>query len=159
IHAPLSPAVTSLMGSMYLLRPPPPAHPAPSSASFIAPPRVEGDLGALGPYRLLRELGRGGMGIVYLAEDPGLQRQAALKVMQPELAAHDVSRQRFLREARAAAALQTDYVVTIYQVNEDDGVPYMVMPFLQGETLAARLRREKPLPVTEAVRIAREIAM
>ncbi len=160
VGEPLPGAVASLMGSMYLLRPQAePRKYVPPPPPFLAPPRVAGDLGALGPYRLRRELGRGGMGIVYLAEDTDLHRQVALKVMQPELAAHEVSRQRFLREARAAAAVQSDHVVTIYQVNEDNGIPYMVMPLLQGETLSARLRREKPLPVAEALRIAREIAM
>jgi serine/threonine protein kinase len=157
---PLPTAVTKVMAAMRQFQP---LALAPTvvgeSRPLLAPPRNVGELGWLGPYRILRELGSGGMGVVYLAEDPHLQRQVALKVMQPELAAHPVARQRFLREARAAAALENDHVVTIYQVAEDKGMPYMVMPYLQGETLAARLFRERKLPVTEAVRIAREIAI
>jgi len=114
----------------------------------------------LGGYRLLRELGRGGMGRVYAAEDPGLHRTVAVKVMAPELAADPAARERFLREARAQAAVQHDHVAVIHDVKQaDDGTPFLVLPLLTGETLAARLARaDGPLPVAEVVRVARDVA-
>lgn len=113
---------------------------------------------AVGGYRVIRLLGEGGMGRVLEAEDPRLGRRIAVKVMRPELARDEQARQRFLREARAAAALQHDNVVPIYQVGEDLGVPFLAMPLLAGESLEARLAREKVLPVPEVVRIGREAA-
>src|SRR5207302_3265782 len=100
----------------------------------------------------------GGMGIVFQAEDPQLQRLVALKVMKPGLAASSSARQRFLREARAAAALEHDHIVPIYQVGEDRGVPFLAMPLLRGETLEERLEREGKPPLAEVVRIGQEIA-
>ena len=82
----------------------------------------------------------------------------ALKAMLPGLAASDSARQRFLREARAAAAIKHDHIVTIHQVGEDRGVPFLAMEFLEGEPLDARLKREGKLPVAEVLRIGREIA-
>src|SRR4051794_19585007 len=114
---------------------------------FLRPPQAADELGRLGAYRVLRVLGQGGMGIVFVAEDPQLRRQVALKAMRPEAAARPDGRARFLREARAAAALQHDHIVSIYQVAEDNGVPFLVMPLLQGENLERRLEREAPLPV------------
>jgi serine/threonine protein kinase len=126
--------------------------------SFLAPPQQPGELGRLGPNRVLRLLGAGGMGLVFLAEDPRLNRFVALKVMRPELAAHPLSRERFLREARAAAAVRNDHVVTIYAADEDRGVPFVVMELLEGETLDARLRRQGRLPLAEVLRLGEEIA-
>jgi serine/threonine protein kinase len=125
---------------------------------FLAPPQEPGEIGRLGPYRVLKLLGAGGMGLVFQAEDPRLQRPVALKVMRPDLAASPRSRERFLREARAAAALRDDHVVTVYQVDEDWGVPFLAMELLEGETLEARLRREGPLPLAEVLRLGREAA-
>ena len=98
------------------------------------------------------------MGIVFLAEDPQLQRRVALKVLRPMLASNTAARQRFLREARAAAAIEHDHIVTIYQVGEDRGVPFLAMQFLKGESLEARLHRDGALPVPEVLRIGREVA-
>jgi hypothetical protein len=113
----------------------------------------------LGPYRLLGVLGEGGMGTVYLAEDTRLHRRVALKTVRPDIAAHPGARDRFLREARAAALLgEHDHVVPVYHADEDRGVPFLAMPVLQGETLEDRLRREGKLPAAEAVRVAREAA-
>jgi serine/threonine protein kinase len=111
----------------------------------------------LGRYRILRLLGQGGMGAVFLAEDAIAHRQVALKFMKGDV---EDARERFLREARAAAALEDDHVVRIYHVDEIDGVPYLVMPFLQGESLEARLRRSggRPLPLAEVLQIGREAA-
>jgi serine/threonine protein kinase len=127
-------------------------------ADLLAPPLEPGEVGRLGPYRVLRVLGVGGMGIVFHAEDPRLKRPVALKAMLPLLAASPSARERFLREAQAAAAIDHDHIVTIYQVDEDRGVPFLAMQLLQGETLEGRLRREKRLPPGLVVRVGREIA-
>ena len=107
---------------------------------------------------MLKILGAGGMGVVYQAEDSHLKRAVALKVMKPALAASDSARRRFLREAQAAAAIEHDHIVSIYQVGEDRGLPYLAMQLLKGETLHERARREGRLPVAEVLRIGREIA-
>ncbi len=139
------------------------AHPGDSPprkelVDFLAPPQAADELGRLGGYRVLKVLGQGGMGVVFLAEDPTLKRVVALKVMLPVLAATESNRQRFLQEAQAAAALEHDRVIHIYQVGEDRGVPYLAMPFLKGEPLDQRLKREEVLPTSEVLRIGREIA-
>jgi serine/threonine protein kinase len=129
------------------------------TTGFLAPAQAPDEIGRLGPYRVLEVVGAGGMGVVFKAQDTHLGRMVALKAMLPVLAASATARQRFLREARAAAAIQHDHVVTIYQVGEDNGLPWLAMPFLRGEPLDVRLRREGgPLPLAEALRIAREIA-
>jgi serine/threonine protein kinase len=125
---------------------------------FLAPPQGPDELGRLGPYRVLKVLGKGGMGVVFLAEDPQLKRTVALKAMLPVLAASDSNRQRFLQEAQTAAALEHDHVIHIYQVGEDRGVPFLAMPFLKGEPLDQCLKREKRLPASEVLRIGREVA-
>jgi WD40 repeat protein len=118
-----------------------------------------GEIRRLGPYRIVRPLGAGGMGAVFLAEDPRLQRHVALKVIKPELAAREDVRQRFLHEARAVAALEHDNIVTIYHADEDQGVPFLAMQLLRGESLEACLVRENgPLPVDEILRVGREVA-
>ena len=128
--------------------------------STISWPRrkLPDELGRLGPYRVLKVLGAGGMGVVFQAEDPHLQRLVALKAMLPGLAASESAKQRFLREARAAAALKHDHIVTIYQVGEDRGAPFLAMEFLEGESLDDRLKREGKLPLAEVLRIGREMA-
>lgn len=126
---------------------------------LLALPQADDELGRLGGYRVLEVLGAGGMGVVFRAEDVALKRQVALKAMQPRAAAiDDHSSERFLREAQAAAAVQSDHIVTIHQVGEDRGVPFLAMQLLQGESLAARLRRDGKLDAPEALRIARETA-
>jgi serine/threonine protein kinase len=127
--------------------------------TFLAPAQAADELGRLGPYRVLDVLGTGGMGVVFRAEDPGLGRPVALKAMLPGMATDPVSRERFLREARTAAAVKHDHVVTIYQVGEDRGVPFLAMEFLEGEPLDGRLNREKILPLAEVLRVGREIAL
>jgi serine/threonine protein kinase/formylglycine-generating enzyme required for sulfatase activity len=125
---------------------------------FLAPSQQPDEIGRLGPYRVLAVLGAGGMGVVYRAEDPGLQRLVALKAMLPSVAVSPTARQRFVREARTAASISHDNIVHIYQVGEDRGVPFIAMQFLDGESLDARLLREGKLSVTETMRIGREIA-
>jgi serine/threonine protein kinase len=109
-------------------------------------------------YKVLHKLGQGGMGWVMLAEDTQLGRRVALKVMRSQQAAEVESRERFLREARAAAQLKHDNIITIYQVGEDQGIPFLAMELLEGGTLQQRLEYPKPLSLGAAVRIAREIA-
>jgi hypothetical protein len=141
-----------------------PRPPAAELYSFLAPAKKPDELGRLGPYRVLKVLGAGGMGVVFKAEDPALQRIVALKVILPALAASSSARQRFLREARAAAAIEHDHIVSIYRVGEDRGVPFLAMQFLHGESLDVRLQRTsrndvgQPLPLPEVLRIGREMA-
>ncbi|MGE3803752.1 MAG: serine/threonine-protein kinase [Gemmataceae bacterium] len=129
-----------------------------SPADFLAPPQAPDEIGRLGPYRVLKILGTGGMGVVFAAEDPNLQRKVALKALRPNLMTDGSSRQRFLQEARAAAAIEHERIVTIYQVGEDRGVPFLAMQLLQGESLEDRLTARKVLPTPEVLRIGREIA-
>jgi serine/threonine protein kinase len=122
--------------------------------------RVELEPGSrLGQYRLLRPLGAGGMGVVYEAEDEWLHRRVALKVLRADLPAEQVARERFLREARAMAAVESDHVVTIFHVGEVGGRPYMAMPLMAGESLESRLDREREISPAEAARIGREAAL
>lgn len=124
---------------------------------FLAPPEAPGEIGRLGPYSVLRVLGTGGMGVVFQAEDPKLKRRVALKAMQPVLAVSETARKRFLREAQAAAAIEHDHIVPILHVGEDRGVPFIAMPLLKGESLAARLKRGQALSVAEVLRVGRDV--
>ncbi len=136
----------------------PPSGEIPVETGILAPAREPDEIGRLGPYRVLKILGAGGMGVVFQGHDPVLLRTVAIKAMLPSVAAKPANRERFLREARTAAAIENDHIVPIYQVGEERGIAYLVMRLLQGETLEARMRRERPLPLAEALRIAREIA-
>ncbi|MCC6432667.1 MAG: serine/threonine protein kinase [Gemmatimonadaceae bacterium] len=111
-----------------------------------------------GEYSLQRELGRGGMGVVYLARDVQLDRDVAIKVLPTHLAQHAASRERFLREARTAAGLSHPHIVPIHRVGEAGGFVFFVMTFVDGETLGERLRTRGPLPHAEAARVLREVA-
>ena len=119
---------------------------------------------AIGGYKVLATIGRGAMGQVYLAEDNRLDRRVAIKVMHPSRASDPASRQRFLRESRATAAVEHPHVVTIHQVGEhrqggeQSGLPYIVMQCLHGETLGTYRAKVGRVPLPEALRIGREIA-
>jgi serine/threonine protein kinase/Leucine-rich repeat (LRR) protein len=124
----------------------------PPKAADVVPDRI-------GEYLVVRKIGEGGMGSVYLAEDPKLGRKAAIKTMRLKLAAHKENRDRFVREARAAAAVEHDNIVPIWGVGEAaDGTPYIAMPFLQGEMLDARLKRERVAPVGLILAVGRDVA-
>lgn len=111
-----------------------------------------------GRYVIERELGRGGMGIVYLARDVALDRPVAIKLLPPNLAGLPDVRQRFLREARAAARLSHPNIVPIHSVDEADGLVWFVMAWVPGESLAERVRREGPLSPRDASRMVQEVA-
>src|SRR3954471_7841313 len=102
-----------------------------------------------GEYSLQRELGRGGMGIVYLARDVQLDRDVAIKVLPSHLASAPEARERFVREARTAASLSHPHIVPIHRVGEADGFVFFVMTYIPGETLGDRLRTGGPLSPTE----------
>src|SRR5215467_4599442 len=110
-----------------------------------------------GPYRTSTLLGAGGMGEVYLAEDTRLQRRVALKLLAPRLLKDPQSRTRFLREARLVSRLNHSHICVLHDIGQQDGIDYLVMEYLEGETLAARLQRG-PLPPEHALRYALQIA-
>jgi serine/threonine-protein kinase len=111
-----------------------------------------------GEYSLERELGRGGMGIVYLAREVQLDRLVAIKVLPGALAERAEVRERFLREARMAASLSHPHIVPIYRVGEAEGFVFFAMAFVNGETLGERLRTRGPLAPVAAARLLREVA-
>ena len=126
-------------------------------SDLFAAPEAEDEVGRLNKYRILQPLGKGGMGLVFVAEHLQLQRQVALKVIRPE-SANEQSRERFLREARLASSVEHDNICPIFDVGEHDNVAFLEMPLLQGETLQELMKRESPLAITDALRITREIA-
>ena len=111
-----------------------------------------------GEYSLQRELGRGGMGVVYLAREVQLDRDVAIKVLPAHLAVQRASRDRFLREARTAAGLSHPHIVPIHRVGETAGFVFFVMAYVPGQTLGERLRDGGPVSSAEATRIMREVA-
>src|SRR5581483_11059079 len=108
-------------------------------------------------YRIERELGRGGMATVYLAEDERHRRKVAIKVLHPELSAI-LGSDRFLKEIELTASLQHPHILPLFDSGSVNGHLYYVMPFIPGESLRARLERERQLPIADAIRIATEIA-
>jgi serine/threonine protein kinase len=137
----------------------PPMSAAALPYDFLAPPMSPDELGRLGHYRVLRLLGEGGMGFVFLAEDVKLQRPVALKLMRPDVIGYPGVMDRFLQEARAMAAIRHDHVVTVYQVDEDKGIPYFAMEYLQGQSLFKWQESKPRLLPEQIVRIARETAL
>jgi serine/threonine protein kinase len=137
---------------------PSPASDVGADLSFLAPPSEPGWLGRLDHYEILEVVGRGGMGAVLRARDTKLRRVVAIKVLAAPLAASSSARQRFLREARTAAAVRDDHVVAIHSVSDDALVPYLVMEFIDGCNLETLLRRGGPLKVKEILRIGIQVA-
>jgi serine/threonine protein kinase len=125
---------------------------------LIDGPLGSGEIGWLAHYRVLKVLGQGGMGVVLKAEDTHLQREVALKVMLPAWAAQATARDRFIREARAAARVNSDHVVTIHHVGVHADVPYIVMELLRGHTLTDLLQSGYRPSLAETLRIGRETA-
>jgi len=108
-------------------------------------------------YRLVRELGRGGMGSVWLADHIDLHSPVAIKLIDPALARSPEARSRFLREARAAGAMRSRHVVQVFDYGVDGETPFLVMEYLEGESLAARLERQKTLSLTEVQTVMRQV--
>src|SRR5262245_19623241 len=127
---------------------------------FLQPTDEPGRLGKLGQFGILRIVGRGGMGVVLHAYDPCLDRDVAVKVIEPHLADNEVARQRFCREARAAAAVTHEILVAVHQVYEDEasGLPYLVMQLIVGESLDQRLKRVGKLSPAEVARLGMQAA-
>ncbi len=131
--------------------------PGPNEFAYLDPPQAPDEIGRMSGHRVLRVLGRGGMGVVFEAEDPILGRRVAIKVPSTHITGES-HRKRFIREARIAATLSTDHIAAIYQAGQHGSVPFLIMELLRGEPLDSRLDRVKTMPVGEALRIAREIA-
>jgi len=128
------------------------------SDTTVDPLFLEFQLALAGRYSIDRELGRGGMGIVYLAREVHLDRPVAIKLLPPDRAIQTTLRDRFLREARVAAKLSHPNIIPIHAVEERDNFVFYVMAYVDGETLAQRVRQRGPLPGSEATRIFREVA-
>ncbi|MEP6589984.1 MAG: serine/threonine-protein kinase [Gemmatimonadota bacterium] len=111
-----------------------------------------------GRYSLVRELGRGGMGVVFLAREVALDRLVAIKLLPPGLASQPVLRERFLREARTAAGLSHPHIVAIHAVDSAGALVFFVMEYVAGETLGERLRRRGALSTADALRVTQEVA-
>jgi uncharacterized protein (TIGR03067 family) len=125
---------------------------------FLDPPAKAGQLGKLAHYEILEVIGRGGMGVVLKALDTTLQRIVAVKVMAPGLAVSGTARERFRREAHAAAAVSHDNVVTIHAVAEARELPYLVMQYVAGVSLQEKLDSQGPLELKEILRIGMQTA-
>lgn len=136
--------------------------PIPALASLIqkilAPSDDERMLGRLGPYEITGIIGSGGMGIVLKGHDRALDRFVAIKLLSPHLASSGAARQRFLREAKAAAAVVHDNVIAIHGVDEFAGLPYLVMPYCRGTTLEKRVRDTGPMSLREILRVGLQTA-
>ncbi len=129
-----------------------------SDFDFLSPATGPDELGWMAHYRVTRLLGQGGMGVVFEAVDTRLLRPVALKVMKPDIAKDDLAKQRFLREARATGQLKSDHVVTIYDVNQHNDIPFLAMEYLKGESLDTWLQRRGRPSTEEAIRIGIDIA-
>jgi hypothetical protein len=125
---------------------------------FLRPSADPRSIGRLGAYEILQVLGEGGMGIVFKAFDDSLHRSVAIKVMAPALAASQKARRRFVREARAAAAINHPNIVTIHTVDTEQDLPYLVMEFIPGCSLRQRIKTGPPLSLPEILRIGVQVA-
>ncbi len=108
-------------------------------------------------YRIVAKLGEGGMGVVYKAEDTKLERTVALKFLAAHLLNDEEAKERFLREAKAAAALNHPNICPVYEIDEVDGKTFISMAFIDGDTLEERIS-EGPLPIKDALDISRQVA-
>jgi hypothetical protein len=125
---------------------------------YLAPTDDPQMLGRLAGYEIAGVIGRGGMGIVLKGLDKALGRYVAIKVLSPQFAANAASRQRFAREAKAAASVVHDNVMAIHAVGEANGLPYLVMPYVRGPSLEKRLQRTGALAIEEVLRVGMQIA-
>lgn len=127
--------------------------------AVLSPSAEPGVLGRLGHYEILELVGKGGMGLVLKAKDTKLRRIVAIKLMAPQLAVSAGARQRFIREAQAAAAVRTEHVVNIFAVADDAPIPYLAMEFITGLTLEQCIEQGGPLAVRDILRIGKETAL
>jgi serine/threonine protein kinase len=134
------------------------APPEAADLYFLSPSDRPDVLGMLGAYEVQEVIGQGGMGVVLKAFEPALHRLVAIKVLAAAIAGSATARKRFTREAQAAAAVCHDHVVAVHGVHEADGLPYLVMQYVAGESLQDRLDRTGPLEVSEIVRIGMQTA-
>jgi serine/threonine-protein kinase len=134
------------------------SEPREPALDFLSPPAQPDHLGRLGNYDVLEVIGRGGMGVVLKAFDPGLRRIVAIKVLAPHLATTELSRRRFQREGWSAAAVEHEHIVRIHAVAEAAGLPYLVMEYVPGGSLQQRLDREGPPSLEEILRIGQQTA-
>jgi serine/threonine protein kinase len=134
------------------------AEEGPADLYFLQPSDRPELLGTLGEYEVRDVIGQGGMGVVLKAFDPPLNRLVAIKVMAAAVAGSATARRRFQREAQAAAAVCHDHIVTVHGVHEQDGLPYLVMQYIAGESLQDRLDRSGPLELVEIIRIGLQTA-
>ena len=134
------------------------AAPCDDDFAYLSPPTKPGAIGRLEHYEVLAVIGKGGFGTVLKAFDAKLQRMVAIKVLSPGLAANGTARQRFIREARAAAAVTHEHLVTIHAVDEDHRPPYLVMQLIDGVTLQQKLDKSGTLGVKEVLRIGMQMA-
>jgi len=126
--------------------------------SLLTPTDAADHLGNLGPYEICELVGRGGMGVVLLAHEPKLSRTVAVKLLAPELALNPVAVHRFLREARAAAAVSHDHVVAIHSIDDESHPPLIVMEFIQGQSLQQKIDKAGALDVRSILRIGMQTA-
>ena len=135
------------------------ARPIDEDLSFLQPSQKANSIGRLDKYEILSVVGKGGFGIVLKAFDEDLHRVVAIKVLLPHLAANGAARERFRREAKAAAAIMHENVVAIHAVSPGEAkVPYLVMQFISGQTLGEKIDKTGPLSVKEVLRIGMQIA-
>ncbi|MFO0814722.1 MAG: protein kinase [Gemmatales bacterium] len=125
--------------------------------TWLQPSKQPNSLGRFLHYEVLEELGQGGFGIVYRVFDEKLHRVVALKVLSPTLASHGTARQRFLREARAAAAVRHEHVISIHAV-DDEPLPHLVMEYISGQTLQSKIDKVGTLQLKEILRIGMQMA-
>jgi serine/threonine protein kinase/Flp pilus assembly protein TadD len=128
-----------------------------SQTKTIQRPTISSGKTIAGKYKIIEEIGRGGMGVVYKAEDTRLKRTVALKFLPPEFTQDQEARQRFIQEAQAAAALDHSNICTVYEVDETDGQTFIAMSYIDGQSLKDKLG-DGPLPVDEAKDIAIQVA-
>jgi predicted hydrocarbon binding protein/predicted Ser/Thr protein kinase len=125
---------------------------------FLKPPQRDDELGRVGEYRILKLIGQGSMGVVFQAEDTRLDRLVALKFMHPHFAADSTMRERFLQEAKAMASIKSEHIVTVWETGVAQGVPFLAMEFLEGDTLEEYHKKVGHLTVQQIVQIGRETA-
>jgi urea transport system substrate-binding protein len=125
---------------------------------FLTPSRNPDSLGRLDHYEVLKVVGQGGMGVVFKAFDEKLHRVVAIKALAPQLTTSDTARQRFVREAQAAAAVAHENVIDVHVVEDAGAVPYLVMQFIEGRSLEDKIRQGGPLPLRGVLRIGAQIA-